>query len=80
MNYPHLRGGIENPKDFQGVFCQKSRNRKSEDRKSEDRKSEDRKSEDRKSEDRKSEDRKSEDRNNAWTKLQIPSEVDLINI
>jgi len=30
MNYPTPRGGIENPKDFQGGFCQKLENRKSE--------------------------------------------------
>jgi len=30
MNYPPPRVGIENPKDFQGDFCQKSENRKSE--------------------------------------------------
>jgi len=33
MNDPPPRGGIENPKDFQGGFCQKSENRKSENRK-----------------------------------------------
>jgi len=33
MNDPPPRGGIENPKDFQGVLLQKTENRKSEIRK-----------------------------------------------